>query len=108
MAIPTIEWEGGKDGRMKIIDQTLLPGELKFLYCNDIQTVWKAIKELKVRGAPAIGIAAAMGTYVGIKGANTNDFEAFWKKLKEVTDYLRTSRPTAFTIRATRSILPLR
>lgn len=98
MTIPTIEWEGGRDGRMKIIDQTLLPGELKFIYCDDVQTVWQAIKELKVRGAPAIGIAAAMGTYVGIKGTNINDFEEFWKKLKEVTDYLRTSRPTAVNL----------
>lgn len=98
MAIPTIEWEGGRDGRMKIIDQTLLPGKLEFIYCDDIKTVWQAIKELKVRGAPAIGIAAAMGTYVGIKGTNTSNFEAFWKKLKEVTDYLRTSRPTAVNL----------
>ncbi|HHT9152783.1 MAG TPA: S-methyl-5-thioribose-1-phosphate isomerase [Candidatus Hypogeohydataceae bacterium YC40] len=98
MAIPTIEWEGGKEGRMKIIDQTLLPQEFKFIYCDDVQTVWQAIKELKVRGAPAIGIAAAMGTYVGVKGLNTNNFEEFWKKLKEVTDYLRTSRPTAVNL----------
>ncbi|MFN3467911.1 MAG: s-methyl-5-thioribose-1-phosphate isomerase, partial [Candidatus Brocadiales bacterium] len=98
MAIPTIEWEGGRDGRMKIIDQTLLPGKLEFIYCDDVKTVWQAIKELKVRGAPAIGIAAAMGTYVGIKGTNTNNFETFWKRLKEVTDYLRTSRPTAVNL----------
>jgi methylthioribose-1-phosphate isomerase len=98
MAIPTIEWEGGRDGRMKIIDQTLLPGELKFIYCDDVQTVWQAIKELKVRGAPAIGIAAAMGTYVGVKGINTYKFEEFWKKLKEITDYLKTSRPTAVNL----------
>jgi methylthioribose-1-phosphate isomerase len=98
MAIPTIEWEGGRDGRMKIIDQTLLPGQLKFIYCDDVQTVWQAIKELKVRGAPAIGIAAAMGTYVGVKEINTYKFGEFWKKLKEITDYLRTSRPTAVNL----------
>ncbi len=97
-AIPTIEWEGRRDGRMKIIDQTLLPGELKFLYCDDIETVWKAIKELKVRGAPAIGIAAAMGAYVGIKDVDTDDFAVFWEKLTEITDYLRTSRPTAVNL----------
>ena len=62
MPIATIEWIGGIDGKIKIIDQTLLPNELKYVFCNDLKEIYHAIKTLMVRGAPAIGIAAAMGT----------------------------------------------
>ena len=62
MAISTIEWA---DGKIKLIDQTLLPNEFKQIYCEDLPTVWEAIKSLRVRGAPAIGIAAALGTVLG-------------------------------------------
>ena len=56
MPIPTIQWH---DGEVKLIDQTLLPGELKHKYCKTVEEVWEAIKILRVRGAPAIGIAAS-------------------------------------------------
>ncbi len=55
MPVPTIEWIGGVDGKIKIIDQTLLPNELKYVYCDDRESIFHAIKTLMVRGAPAIG-----------------------------------------------------
>ncbi|MFQ5863282.1 MAG: S-methyl-5-thioribose-1-phosphate isomerase [Candidatus Brocadiales bacterium] len=98
MSIPTIEWEGGMDGKVKLIDQTLLPGELKFIYCEDVECMWEAIKTLRVRGAPAIGIAAAMGILLGIRDVNVDNFNDFFLKLKEVTSYLGTARPTAVNL----------
>jgi methylthioribose-1-phosphate isomerase len=98
MSIPTIEWEGGLDGKARLIDQTLLPGELKFFCCDNKECMWEAIKTLRVRGAPAIGIAAAMGTYLGIRDVSVNNFNDFFLKLKEVTSYLGTARPTAVNL----------
>ena len=98
MPLPTIEWIGGVDGRIKLIDQTLLPNELKYVYCDDRESIYHAIKTLMVRGAPAIGIAGAMGTVVGIKNINSEDFESFFKGMKEVIIYLGSSRPTAVNL----------
>ena len=64
MSIATIEW---KNNCIRIIDQTKLPLRLEYLDCREVQSIWKAIKELKVRGAPAIGIAGALGVILGIK-----------------------------------------
>lgn len=98
MPLPTIEWEGDISGRVRLIDQTLLPTELKFVYCEDIKSIWHAIKTLMVRGAPAIGIAAAMGVVLGIKDIHAKNTDAFLKELKQVTTYLGTSRPTAVNL----------
>src|SRR4030066_350945 len=67
MPLPTIEWEGNVEGRVRLIDQTMLPAELKYIYCEDLKSIWHAIKTLTVRGAPAIGIAAVTGVLLGIK-----------------------------------------
>ena len=91
-----IEWVGGVDGCLRLIDQTLLPTELKYLDCRDAETVWEAIKMLRVRGAPAIGIAAAMGLVLGIR--NSPDAASLQVGIKEVADHLRTSRPTAVNL----------
>ena len=56
----TIEWIGGVDGFVRLIDQTRLPGELVYRDCRTVEEVWEAIRSLRVRGAPAIGIAAAI------------------------------------------------
>ncbi|MCQ4574897.1 MAG: S-methyl-5-thioribose-1-phosphate isomerase [Candidatus Brocadiales bacterium] len=98
VSIPTIEWEGGADGRVKLIDQTLLPGEFKFIYCDNKECLWEAIKMLRVRGAPAIGIAAAMGVFLGIRNVHADNFNDFFLKLQEVTTYLGTARPTAVNL----------
>ncbi|MFO0793473.1 MAG: S-methyl-5-thioribose-1-phosphate isomerase [Candidatus Brocadiaceae bacterium] len=98
MPLPTIEWEGDITGRIRLIDQTLLPTELKFVYCDDIKSIWHAIKTLMVRGAPAIGIAGAMGVVLGAKNIHTNDTSTFFKELRRVTEYLGSSRPTAVNL----------
>ncbi len=98
MPLPTIEWIGEIEGKIKLVDQTLLPNELKYVYCDDRDSIYHAIKTLMVRGAPAIGIAAAMGTVVGIKDINCEDFDSFFKEMKEVMSYLGSSRPTAVNL----------
>ena len=98
MPLPTIEWIGEIDGKIKLIDQTLLPNELKYVYCDDKESIYHAIKTLMVRGAPAIGIAGAMGTVVGIKNCDAADFESFFNEMKQVTAYLGSSRPTAVNL----------
>lgn len=98
MPVPTIEWVGGIDGRVKLVDQTLLPNELKYVFCDNIECIYNAIRMLMVRGAPAIGIAAAMGTLLGIRDKNSGNFEDFFKELKNATSYLGSSRPTAVNL----------
>ncbi len=98
MPLPTIEWIGEINGKIKLVDQTLLPNELKYVYCDDKDSIYHAIKTLMVRGAPAIGIAAAMGTVVGIKNICCEDFGSFFKEMKAVTSYLGSSRPTAVNL----------
>lgn len=95
MAISTIEWE---DGRIKLIDQTLLPNEFKQIYCDDLPSIWEAIKSLRVRGAPAIGIAGALGAVLGIWNSSAKNYSEFAAELKSTTDYLATSRPTAVNL----------
>ncbi|MFA5411176.1 MAG: S-methyl-5-thioribose-1-phosphate isomerase [Candidatus Omnitrophota bacterium] len=92
MNIRTIEW---RQNKIKIIDQTKLPSELKYLYLAEPKSLWRAIKELKVRGAPALGAAAALGVYLGIKDSKARNFKAFIRELDKVTRYLASSRPTA-------------
>lgn len=92
----TIEWVGSLDGHIEMIDQTLLPGEFKVIAIEDPQTLWEAIKVLRVRGAPAIGVAAAMGVVLGMRGASDED--DLFHKIEEVCAYLATSRPTAVNL----------
>jgi methylthioribose-1-phosphate isomerase len=97
--IETLSWIGDQHGWLRMIDQTLLPAELHEIDCRHAETVWEAIKKLRVRGAPAIGIAAAYGVCVGLQTLPSDaDFEAFKKRLNEITDYLASSRPTAVNL----------
>jgi len=98
MPLATIEWIGDLSGRARLIDQTLLPAELKYIECEDAETMWHAIKRLAVRGAPAIGIAGALGTVLGVRASNADTADEFLKDLKRVTDYLASSRPTAVNL----------
>ena len=98
MPLPTIQWQGGLDGHVRLIDQTLLPAELRHIDCTNAETLWEAIKVLRVRGAPAIGIAAAFGTVLGIQKSQADSFEPFRDELHSVADYLATSRPTAVNL----------
>ncbi|MDG1873090.1 MAG: S-methyl-5-thioribose-1-phosphate isomerase [Mariniblastus sp.] len=95
--VETMIWQGGTEGHLDMIDQTLLPNEMFRIECRDVETVWEAIKMLRVRGAPAIGIAAAYGVVVGLQTVN-DETEAFFARFDEVTAYLATSRPTAVNL----------
>ncbi len=96
--LQTLYWIGGIDGHLRLIDQTRLPVEFVEIDCRDVAAVWEAIKMLRVRGAPAIGIAAAYGVCVGVQQVADGDEAAFFRRLTEVTDYLATSRPTAVNL----------
>jgi methylthioribose-1-phosphate isomerase len=94
----TIQWIGGTDGHVRLLDQTLLPTVEEYRECRRIDEVWEAIRSLRVRGAPAIGVAAAMGLVLGLQNALHGTRGSFAARLKEVADYLRTSRPTAVNL----------
>ena len=84
--------------RVKLLDQTLLPVEETYFDVCSAKEMWDAIKKLQVRGAPAIGIAAAYGVCLEMHRLVFLDPEAFRKKTEEVCDYLGTSRPTAVNL----------
>lgn len=95
MPIDTICWENGK---VKFIDQTLLPHKLKYVSTDDPARLWRAIKRLQIRGAPAIGIAGALGIVIAVKDSKARSFEDFYKELKESAAYIGSSRPTAVNL----------
>lgn len=94
-AINPIQW---KNEKLVLLDQTLLPNEIVFEEFDTIEDVWDAIQVMKVRGAPAIGVSAAYGLYLGIRNASEVDFSRFYAELKEKSGYLASSRPTAVNL----------
>lgn len=92
MALDTIKWVNGS---VRIIDQTKLPIKLRYINCRDLKTLWKAIRRLSVRGAPALGVAAGFGVLLGIKTFKGSDKKKFITHFHKVCNYIRTSRPTA-------------
>jgi methylthioribose-1-phosphate isomerase len=98
MPVETIRWVDGLRGRVELVDQTRLPEEFAYVRCETAQQVWEAIRVLRVRGAPAIGIAAAMGLVLGVRDSRAEDREGFLGDLRRVKDYLATSRPTAVNL----------
>jgi methylthioribose-1-phosphate isomerase len=93
--IKTIEY---LDGVVRMIDQTRLPAEKEFVDCRTIEEVGHAIKTMVIRGAPAIGVAAAMGVSLGADSIKSSTFEGFYQELKEKCDRLGQSRPTAVNL----------
>ncbi len=91
--IPSIEWT--VDNKVKMIDQTLLPHKLEFLEFNDFRSVAKSIKVMNIRGAPAIGVAAAMGMALATIEYKELVKENFLIKMEEAADVIRSTRPTA-------------
>ena len=81
-----------------IIDQTKLPGTTEIIALKTAQEIWDAIYLLQVRGAPAIGVAAAYGIYVLAKGIDTDNYDAFYAEFKKQKEYLDSSRPTAVNL----------
>lgn len=85
-------------GTLDIIDQTMLPYKTQILKLSDIKDIWDAIYLLKVRGAPAIGVAAAIGIYLAAERADTADMEEFIGYFREKKEYLNSARPTAVNL----------
>lgn len=83
---------------LDIIDQTLLPGTIRRISLNTKEEIWEAIKKLRVRGAPAIGVSAAYGMAVLSSRIEADTFEAFYQEFKALKDYLASSRPTAVNL----------
>jgi methylthioribose-1-phosphate isomerase len=83
---------------LAIIDQTKLPGAVKFLFLSKPEDIHEAISSLRVRGAPAIGVAAAIGVYLAALGAETEDFHEFYSRFKTSKEFLASSRPTAVNL----------
>ena len=83
---------------MIIVDQTLLPGRIQYLRLSLAKDIWDAIYLLKVRGAPAIGIAAAYGIYILSSQIETDDMNIFREHFNKQKEYLASSRPTAVNL----------
>ena len=93
--VPTVEWRAGA---VRLLDQSRLPEHVEFLDCRDYQTVAHAIRELKVRGAPAIGVTAAMGVALGAQAVLATDYDEFAKAVFGICDQLAATRPTAVNL----------
>jgi methylthioribose-1-phosphate isomerase len=94
----TITWMGDAYGFVRLLDQTLLPATVAYRDCHAPEDVWEAIRQLRVRGAPAIGVAAAMGLVLGTRSLDPAAGEQFLAQVRRVANYLRTSRPTAVNL----------
>jgi len=95
MPVTTIEW---CDNKIRMIDQTRLPAELVHLEIDDVQVLAEAIKSLRVRGAPAIGIAGAFGILIGTQNYAARDSKDLLNKVHETGTYLTSTRPTAVNL----------
>lgn len=94
-AFQSVQWLGDK---LVIIDQTKLPQKEIYIELRTVGQVWEAIKKLRVRGAPALGIVGAYGFCLGMKSGVENDIEKFTEHCRSVSDYLNSSRPTAVNL----------
>jgi methylthioribose-1-phosphate isomerase len=83
---------------LAIIDQTKLPGKMEMLYLTKQEDIWDAIYLLKVRGAPAIGVSAAIGIYLAAKDIKADSYEDFLAQFRKAKDYLDSARPTAVNL----------
>lgn len=94
-AVKSIEW---CETHVRILDQTFLPGRTVYSDIRDVGRMWEAIKSLRVRGAPAIGIAAAYGLYLGIRDLSESSYAGFEVEVNRIAEYLASSRPTAVNL----------
>jgi len=93
--VPTVEWS---DGAVRLLDQSRLPESVEFLDCREYQTVARAIRDLKVRGAPAIGVTAAMGIALGAQAVKATVWSEFETAVLAICDQLAATRPTAVNL----------
>jgi len=94
--VKSIEWS---DGKVIMLDQSKLPFEISYIECKDYRKVAEGIKKLWIRGAPAIGIAAAMGIALGSQEIRARSHEGFMKSLESIFSEMLATRPTAVNIR---------
>jgi methylthioribose-1-phosphate isomerase len=95
MIAQSLKWVGGIDGFLEFVDQRKLPGEFVRLQCRDVEQLFEAIRTLTVRGAPAIGVAAAYGLVLAMQNLDTRySMPDALECLKKAADYLGSSRPT--------------
>ncbi len=90
-----ITWTGQS---VRLLDQTQLPAQTTYVEISDERQMHGAIRRLVIRGAPAIGIAGAFGAYLGVRAFSDDNPQRFLARLKDVCDYLATSRPTAVNL----------
>ena len=93
--IPTVEWDNGV---VKILDQSFLPEKVEVMVCRDYQSVAQAIRDLRVRGAPAIGVTAAMGLALGAQSIYRSVFQEFLQEFEVMCDLMSHTRPTAVNL----------
>jgi methylthioribose-1-phosphate isomerase len=93
--LQTLTWTGSA---VRLLDQTQLPTRTDYVDIRDEKQMWDAIRRLVVRGAPAIGVAAAFGAYLGALPGAQDEPPLFIQRLGRVCDYLATSRPTAVNL----------
>jgi methylthioribose-1-phosphate isomerase len=93
--LQTITWTGTA---ARLLDQTKLPTETVYVDIADERQMWDAIQRLVVRGAPAIGVAAAFGAYLGVREFKDESPQQFLARVNDVCDHLATSRPTAVNL----------
>ena len=95
MKFKTIEWKGD---RIRLLDQRKLPQEVRYLECKDASSVAQAIRSMAIRGAPAIGVAAAMGIALAAKKIQSRRPGDFRKSIEKVCNQMRATRPTAVNL----------
>ncbi len=93
--IPTLEWT--QEG-VRLLDQRLLPARTEYLLCRDVPEVAAGIRDMVVRGAPAIGVTAAMGVALGVKQSRAADLPAMQRELDAICSTLQATRPTAVNL----------
>lgn len=99
MITSALKWIGNADGYLELIDQRLLPSEFKKIKCTGTEQLFDAIKTLAVRGAPAIGVAAAYGVVIALQKINNNTSAGTaFEHIKKSCKYLAVSRPTAVNL----------
>lgn len=95
MGIRAVDWI---DGKIRFIDQTLLPHEERYVVSDDIEVVAEAIRALRIRGAPAIGVAAAYGVLLGLRPPGEPSGDTFARRFDHAVDLLASTRPTAVNL----------
>jgi len=93
----TVAWEA-ETGSIVYIDQTLLPGRYEMMRCTTIEDLARAIRRLEIRGAPALGIAGAMGVALAAARSTETDLERFRDEIRRAADLLKSTRPTAVNL----------